>query len=80
MAELPGPVNFEAATRTVRPEDVAESVPCGDNIDDYVQAVQQWADAGFTHVSFCQSGPDRQKDFRTWAEADLLPVLRERFG
>ncbi len=62
MAELPGPVNFEAATKTVRPEDVAESVPCGDNIDDYVQAVQQWADAGFTHVSFCQSGPDRQKE------------------
>jgi G6PDH family F420-dependent oxidoreductase len=80
MAELPGPVNFEAATKTVRPEDVAASVPCGDNIDDYVQVVQQWVDAGFTHVSFCQSGPDRQKDFRTWAEADLLPVLRERFG
>ncbi|MFG2015249.1 TIGR03557 family F420-dependent LLM class oxidoreductase [Actinomadura geliboluensis] len=80
MSELPGPVNFEAATKTVRPEDVVASVPCGDDGDDYVQAVQQWADAGFTHISFCQSGADRQKDFRTWAEADLLPVLRERFG
>ncbi|MFC4050673.1 TIGR03557 family F420-dependent LLM class oxidoreductase [Actinomadura syzygii] len=80
MAELPGPGNFEAASRTVRPEDVAESVPCGDDVDDYVQAVQQWVDAGFTHIAFCQSGPDHQKDFRTWAEADLLPVLRERFG
>lgn len=80
MSELPGPVNFEAATKTVRPEDVVASVPCGDDVDDYVQAVQQWADAGFTHISFCQSGADRQKDFRTWAEADLLPVLRERFG
>lgn len=80
MAELPGPVNFEAATKTVRPEDVVESVPCGDDVGDYVRAVQQWADAGFTHISFCQSGADRQKDFRTWAEADLLPALRERFG
>ncbi|TMR42124.1 TIGR03557 family F420-dependent LLM class oxidoreductase [Actinomadura geliboluensis] len=80
MSELPGPVNFEAATKTVRPEDVVASVPCGDDVGDYVQAVQQWADAGFTHISFCQSGADRQKDFRTWAEADLLPVLRERFG
>jgi G6PDH family F420-dependent oxidoreductase len=80
MAELPGPVNFEAAAGTVRPEDVARSVPCGDDLDDYLQAVQTWADAGFTHISFCQSGPDHQKDFRTWAEADLLPALRERFG
>jgi L-alanine-DL-glutamate epimerase-like enolase superfamily enzyme len=80
MAELPGPVNFEAATKTVRPEDVVESVPCGDDVDDYVEAVQEWADAGFTHISFCQSGPEHQKDFRTWAEADLLPALRERFG
>lgn len=80
MAELPGPVNFEAAAKTVRPEDVAESVPCGDDVDDYLEAVRQWADAGFTHISFCQSGADHQKDFRTWAEADLLPALRERFG
>jgi G6PDH family F420-dependent oxidoreductase len=80
MAELPGTVNFEAATKTVRPEDVVESVPCGDNVEDYLQAVQQWKDAGFTHIAFCQSGPDHQKDFRTWAEGDLLPALRERFG
>ncbi|QKW34459.1 TIGR03557 family F420-dependent LLM class oxidoreductase [Actinomadura sp. NAK00032] len=80
MSELPGPVNFEAATKTVRPEDVVASVPCGDDVGDYVEAVRQWADAGFTHISFCQSGPDHQKDFRTWAEADLLPALRERFG
>ncbi|GAA0236849.1 LLM class F420-dependent oxidoreductase [Actinomadura nitritigenes] len=80
MAELPGTVNFEAAAKTVRPDDVAESVPCGDNVEDYLQAVQQWKDAGFTHIAFCQSGPDHQKDFRTWAEGDLLPALRERFG
>ncbi|TDD94631.1 TIGR03557 family F420-dependent LLM class oxidoreductase [Actinomadura rubrisoli] len=79
MAELPGPVNFEASTKTVRPDDVAESVPCGNDVDHYIQAVQQWADAGFTHISFCQSGADHQKEFRTWAEAELLPALRERF-
>ena len=80
MAELPNPVNFEAATRTVRPEDVAAFVPCGDDVDDYINVVQRWADAGFTHISLCQSGPERQKEFRTWAEAELLPALRERFG
>lgn len=80
MAELPGPVNFEAVTRLVRPEDVAESVPCGDDVDDYIEAVRKFADAGFTHLALCQSGAENQKDFRTWAEADLLPALRERFG
>ncbi|WP_242904137.1 TIGR03557 family F420-dependent LLM class oxidoreductase [Actinomadura terrae] len=79
MAELPGPVNFEAASGTVRPEDVLKSIPCGNNVEDYIEAVQQWSDAGFTHVSFCQSGAGHQKDFRTWAEYDLLPALRERF-
>ncbi|WP_131739826.1 TIGR03557 family F420-dependent LLM class oxidoreductase [Actinomadura roseirufa] len=80
MAELPGPKNFEAAAGTVRPEDIAESVPCGDDVSRYVEAVQQWADAGFTHVAFCQSGGDNQKEFRAWAEAELLPVLRTRFS
>ncbi|OLT31789.1 LLM class F420-dependent oxidoreductase [Actinomadura sp. CNU-125] len=80
MAELPGPVNFEAATKTVRPEDVAESVPCGNNVNDYLEAVQKFADAGFTHIAFAQSGAEQQKDFRTWAEMELLPALRERFG
>ncbi|WP_030163640.1 TIGR03557 family F420-dependent LLM class oxidoreductase [Spirillospora albida] len=80
MAELPGPVNFEAATGTVRPEDVVENVPYGADIDDYLEAVGKWADAGFTHISFCQSGAGHQEEFRTWARAELLPALRERFG
>ncbi|WP_231334745.1 TIGR03557 family F420-dependent LLM class oxidoreductase [Actinomadura graeca] len=79
MSELPGPVNFEAASGTVRPDDIAESVPCGNDLGRYIEAVREWADAGFTHISFCQSGAEHQKDFRTWAEYDLLPALRERF-
>ncbi|MFI0355163.1 TIGR03557 family F420-dependent LLM class oxidoreductase [Actinomadura sp. 9N407] len=79
MAELPGPVNFEASAKTARPEDVAEAVVCGADLDRYAQMVQQWADAGFTHISFLQIGPDRQRKFRDWARSDLLPALRERF-
>lgn len=80
MAELPGPVNFEASAKTARPEDIAEAVPCGNDIDHYLTTVQQWADAGFTHMSFLQIGADRQERFRDWARAELLPALRERFG
>jgi G6PDH family F420-dependent oxidoreductase len=80
MSELPGPVNFEAASKSVRQEDVAEAVTCGADVERYVEAVRQWADIGFTHISFCQIGPERQKDFRNWAQAELLPALRERFS
>ncbi|MEV0585111.1 TIGR03557 family F420-dependent LLM class oxidoreductase [Nonomuraea sp. NPDC050310] len=77
MAELPAPVNFEAHAQTVRAEDVAASVPCGPDVQAYVEAVRAYVDAGFTHVALCQIGADRQEDFLNWAEADLLPALRE---
>jgi len=79
MAELPGPVNFAAHTAFVRPDDVAESVPCGSDIDAYIDAVKAYADAGFSHVAFCQIGGDQQKAFQNWAEAELLPAVRARF-
>lgn len=80
QAELPGPVNFAAHAAFVRPEDVAETVPCGPDLDRYVEAVEGFAEAGFTHVALCQIGADRQKEFITWAEAELLPALKSRFG
>ncbi|GAA2381470.1 TIGR03557 family F420-dependent LLM class oxidoreductase [Nonomuraea africana] len=77
MAELPGPVNFAAASGTVRPEDVAESVPCGDDVDAVVQAVRKFADAGYTHVALVQIGADQQRPFFDWAQKSLLPALDE---
>ncbi|MBC6459007.1 TIGR03557 family F420-dependent LLM class oxidoreductase [Actinomadura sp. HBU206391] len=76
MSELPAPVNFEAHARFVRPEDVAEVVPCGDDITVYVEAVRKFTDVGFTHIAFCQIGADRQNEFIAWAEAELFPALR----
>ncbi|QYC43866.1 F420-dependent glucose-6-phosphate dehydrogenase [Nonomuraea coxensis DSM 45129] len=76
MAELPGPVNFAAAATTVRPDDVAESVPCGDDVDAVVRSVKKFADAGFTHVALVQVGHDQQEPFFDWAEKELLPALR----
>ncbi|MFG1619630.1 TIGR03557 family F420-dependent LLM class oxidoreductase [Nonomuraea wenchangensis] len=76
MAELPGPVNFAAAATTVRPDDVAQSVPCGDDVDAVVQSVKKFADAGYTHVALVQVGHDQQEPFFDWAEKELLPALR----
>ncbi len=76
-AELPGPAGFAGATQFVRPEDVAESIPCGPDVEPIVQAAAEWKDAGFSDLAFVQIGDDRQEDFVHWAEKELLPALRE---
>ncbi|WP_370349525.1 LLM class F420-dependent oxidoreductase [Catenulispora sp. EB89] len=76
-AELPGTAGFDAASQFVRPEDVAESIPCGDAVEDFVEAVRPYADAGFTEVALVQVGGDAQQPFLAWAEKTLIPALRE---
>ncbi|MEU9044275.1 MULTISPECIES: LLM class F420-dependent oxidoreductase [unclassified Kitasatospora] len=76
-AELPGPAAFDAANRFVRPDDVARSIPCGDEVDDFVEAVRAYADAGFTEVALVQIGGEAQRPFLDWAESALLPALRD---
>jgi G6PDH family F420-dependent oxidoreductase len=77
MAELPAPVNFAAYAQSVRPEDVAATVPCGPDVDAVVQAVRAYTDAGFTHVALVQIGHEHQDTFLRWSAKELLPALRE---
>jgi G6PDH family F420-dependent oxidoreductase len=79
QAELPNPVNFEAATAQVREEDVAAQVSCGPDPDVHAAAIQQWIDAGFTHVAVVQVGPDQQAFLRMW-ESELAPRLQASLG
>ncbi|MCU1353170.1 MAG: putative F420-dependent glucose-6-phosphate dehydrogenase [Acidimicrobiales bacterium] len=76
-AELPGPKSFAAASSHVRPEDVAESIPCGDDVGAVVAAAQEWRDAGFTHLALIAIGGDTQPAFCQWARDELLPALDE---
>jgi G6PDH family F420-dependent oxidoreductase len=76
-SELPGPAGFAGATQFVRPEDVARSIPCGDDVDAVVEAVSPYVDAGFTEVALVQIGGDHQEPYLDWAERKLLPALRE---
>jgi len=76
-AELPGTAAFAAATQFVKPEDVADSIPCGPDVDAHVNAVKQFVDAGFTDVAVVQIGGDTQAAFLDWAQAELLPALAE---
>ncbi len=61
----------------MRPEDVAASIPCGDDVESVVEAVRAFTDAGFTEVALVQIGGDHQEPFTDWAEKELLPALRE---
>jgi len=76
-AELPGPSGFAGATQFVRPEDVAESIPCGPDVAAIVEAVGQYSEAGFTDVALVQIGDENQQEFLDFAEKELLPALRQ---
>ena len=76
MSELPNPVNFAAATETVRPEDLADSVPSGPDPEPYVKAVQSYVDAGFANISIVPVGDDIDGTVRFWND-DVKPALRE---
>jgi G6PDH family F420-dependent oxidoreductase len=77
MADLPNPDSFEAATQFVTPEDVAESIPCGPDVEEHVEKIKPFVEAGFTEVALVQIGGDQQEKFTEWAEQELLPALRE---
>jgi hypothetical protein len=76
-SELPGPGSFADATQFVTPEDVAGSIPCGDDVAAFVEAVRPYADAGFDEIALVQIGGDQQEPFLRWAEKTLLPALRD---
>lgn len=80
MADLPDPVAFQAATRFVREEDVAQAVSCGPDLRAHLAAVARFRDAGFTDIALVQVGGDRQEESHRFAAEELLPALREADG
>ena len=75
-ADLPGPSAFEAATQFVTPEQVAEALPCGPDVEEHVEKIKPFLDAGFTEVALVQIGAEQQGSFIGWAQDELLPALR----
>ena len=64
----------------MREDDVAESIPCGDDVDAVIDAARAYADAGFTQLALVQIGGDQQQPFLEWTQRTLLPAWREAFG
>ena len=75
-AELPTTAGFAAATQFVRPEDVAEGIACGPDLDELAESVRPYLDAGFTDIAIVQVGDVNQERFLSEAAAPLLHKLR----
>ncbi|MFI8815947.1 TIGR03557 family F420-dependent LLM class oxidoreductase [Streptomyces sp. NPDC055082] len=58
MSELPNPVNFDAATTTVRENDILEKFACGADPGRYIEVAQSYVDAGFDRLVMQNAGPD----------------------
>ncbi|EUA05994.1 F420-dependent oxidoreductase, G6PDH family protein [Mycobacterium kansasii 732] len=75
-ADLPTPAGFAAATQFVRADDVAESIPCGPDLDAIVESVRPYWEAGFTDIAIVQIGGQHQDEFLKEAAEPLLHKLR----
>ncbi len=75
-ADLPTTAGFAGATRFVRPEDVANSIPCGPDLDAIVDAVRAYWEAGFSDIALVQIGGESQDLFLKEAAEPLLAALR----
>jgi G6PDH family F420-dependent oxidoreductase len=75
-ADLPNPDSFEGATQFVTQEQVADALSCGPDVEEHVEAIKPFIEAGFDEVAIVQIGAEHQEQFTTWAERELLPALR----
>ena len=72
--ELARPAHFEDAVKTIRKEDLAESIPCGPDPSPQLEAVKEFADAGYDRVWVHQIGADQEVFFRLY-EREVMPAL-----
>ena len=64
----------------MRPEDVAETIPCGPDLDAIVEAVKPYWEAGFTDIALVQVGGETQDQFLEECAEPLLEKLRAAAG
>ena len=73
-SELPSVAGFEAATKFIRPEDMADSIAAGPDVEKHVAQVRKYLDAGYDHVVLTCPGDD-QAGFIRFFEKELRPRL-----
>jgi G6PDH family F420-dependent oxidoreductase len=74
--DLRVPALFDQASELVSPEDLAEKVPCGPELDPIVDAIRAYVDAGFDRIYVNQICPDQRGFFR-FLDTELRPALED---
>jgi hypothetical protein len=74
LPELATPRAFDAASKSIRREDLAET-PHGPDVECYVDAIQRYVEAGFDELILHQIGPEQEGFFGFFA-SELGPALR----
>jgi len=77
QSELPNPVNFDAATATTEPSDLAETVPAGNDPAPFAEAIREYLDAGVAHLAVAYPGEDKAGFFDFWS-GSLRPAMAGR--
>ena len=75
-ADLPTTAGFEGASTFVRPEDIADSIACGPDLDELAESLRPFLDAGFSDVAVVQVGDKYQDRFLDEVAEPLLEKLR----
>jgi hypothetical protein len=69
---LPTPEHFEQAAELVTEDMIAETVPCGPDLDRHVESLQEYADAGVDELYVQQIGGGDERFFEAYAR-EVLP-------
>ncbi len=77
--ELALPMHFEQAASLVTPEQLAETTPCGPDVERFVDHIAPYVDAGIENVYIHQIGPDQEGFFGFWRD-ELQPALAKLGG
>jgi coenzyme F420-dependent glucose-6-phosphate dehydrogenase len=70
--ELPLPSDFEQLVEGRDPDELEDTLTLGPDPDEYLDELNEYDEAGYTHVYIHQIGPD-QKGFLNFAKSELLP-------
>jgi G6PDH family F420-dependent oxidoreductase len=75
QSELPNPAHFAAATKNVKPHDMASLIPAGPDAKKHLDAIDKYLDIGVVNMAVAYPGDKPESFMEFWAK-DLRPSLR----
>ncbi|MEU4195388.1 TIGR03557 family F420-dependent LLM class oxidoreductase [Kribbella sp. NPDC026611] len=76
QAELPNPVNFDAATELITTDHLLDQFGCGPDVNRHLEIARPFVEAGYDHLALINAGPDMPTFFDFFTK-ELAPALRD---